>query len=115
MEYSGETSKKVINQILSEGNFGGKAEKYGERLFNHPNASNRVTSLIKVLGSACREHWPLCEKCAILMPVAPFVLLSRYLMQRRRGERPKLNLKKKYHQASYDQKLYKELKPFVVK
>ncbi len=114
MQYPGETAAKVIEQILNEGNFGKKAEKYGERLFNDPNSSNRISSFVKVLGSACREHWPPCEKHAALMPVAPFVLLGRYLVQRQKGERPKLDLKKKYQQAGYDQKLYKELKPFVV-
>ncbi|MCC8029927.1 MAG: nucleotidyltransferase family protein [Lachnospiraceae bacterium] len=113
-QYDAETAAKVIEQILKEGNFGTKAEKYGERLFNDPSSSNRVASFIRVSGNACREHWPPCEKHAVLMPAAPFVLLSRYLVQRRRGERPKLNLKKKYRQAGYDQKLYKELKPFVV-
>ncbi|MCD7844643.1 MAG: nucleotidyltransferase family protein [Oscillospiraceae bacterium] len=113
MQYNNETAERVIEQILKEGNFGKKADRYGERLFNDPNSSNRVTSLFKVLGNACREHWPPCEKHAILMPVAPFVLLGRYMIQRRRGERPKLSLKKKYQQAGYDQKLYKELKPFI--
>lgn len=114
MQYNDETAAKVIEQILKEGNFGKKADRYGERLFNDPNSSNRVTSFIKVLGNACREHWPPCDKHAIMMPVAPFVLLGRYMIQRQRGERPKLDLKKKYQQAGYDQKLYKELKPFVV-
>ncbi|MCD8105509.1 MAG: hypothetical protein LUF35_11055 [Lachnospiraceae bacterium] len=113
MRYDSETAQKVIDQILKEGNFGRKVEKYGERLFNDPYSSNRVTSFIKVLGSACREHWPPCEKHAVLMPAVPFVLLGRYLIQRQRGERPRLNLKKKYQQAGHDQKLYKELKPFV--
>jgi len=113
-QYEEEMAEKVIEQILKEGNFGAKAEKYGERLFSDPNSSNRIASFVKVLGDACREHWPPCEKHAILMPVAPFVLLERYMIQRRKGERPKLNLKKKYQQAAYDQKLYKELKPFEV-
>jgi len=113
MQYDGETAAKVMAQILKEGNFGKKADRYGERLFNDPNSSNRVTSFFKVLGNACREHWPPCEKHAILMPAAPFVLLGRYMVQRQRGERPKLNLIKKYNQAGTDQKLYKELKPFV--
>ncbi|MCD8049614.1 MAG: nucleotidyltransferase family protein [Clostridia bacterium] len=113
MQRDDETAAKVMEQILKEGNFGKKVDRYGERLFNDPNSSNRFTSFIKVLGNACREHWPLCEKYAVLMPAAPFVLLGRYMIQRRKGERPKLNLKKKYQQAGHDQKLYKKLKPFV--
>ncbi|MCD7957299.1 MAG: nucleotidyltransferase family protein [Lachnospiraceae bacterium] len=115
LEYNEDTAAKVIEQILIEGNFGGMADKYGERLFNDANSSNRVTSFFRVLRSACRQHWPPCEKHPVLIPVALFVLLGRYLQQRRRGERPKLNLKKKYQQAGYDQKLYKALEPFVIK
>ncbi|MCC8168252.1 MAG: nucleotidyltransferase family protein [Clostridiales bacterium] len=114
MQYDGETARRVMEQILREGNFGRKAEKYAERLFSNPNSSNRITSFIRVMCNVCREHWPPCDRHIVLMPIAPFVLLRRYLVQRSRGERPKLNLKKKYRQAEYDQKLYKELKPFMV-
>ncbi len=113
MEYDKGIAEKVIAQILKEGNFGSKAEKYGERLFNDPNSSNRISSFINVLRNTCRSHWPVCNKHKVLMPVAPFVLLGKYIVQRQRGERPKLDLRKKYQQAGYDQKLYKELKPFV--
>ncbi len=113
MQYGGETASKVMAQILKEGNFGRKSDRFAERLFIDPNSSNRVTSFFKVLKSVCIKNWPLCEKHAILMPVASFMLLGRYMIRRHRGERPKLDLKKKYQKAGYDQKLYKELKPFV--
>ncbi|MCD7762580.1 MAG: nucleotidyltransferase family protein [Lachnospiraceae bacterium] len=114
MQYEKDTAAKVIGQILKDGNFGQKTDKYGERLFTDPHSSNRMTSLVRVLGSACREHWPPCREHAALMPVAPFVLLGRYIVQRRRGERHKLDLIRKYRQAGPEQRLYKELKPFVV-
>lgn len=111
--YDDQTTRLVIEQILSEGNFGVKADKYGERLFSNPNAKNRFTSFFKVLISACREHYPACERYPVLIPAAPFVLLGRYLLQRGRGERPKLNLLQKYRRSGADRELYKSLKPFV--
>lgn len=116
MQYDEEMAAKVIGQILRDGNFGqkAKADKYGVWLFTDPNSSNRIASLIKTLGSTCRGSWPPCSEHAILMPVAPFVVLGKYLMRRHRGERPKLDLIKKYRQAGPEQKLYKELKLFVV-
>ncbi len=113
MEYDSTTAGQVMEQILKEGNFGRKADRYGERLFANPSSSNRVTSFFKVLFSACREHWRPCDELPILLPIGPFVLLGRYLYQRRHGERPKLNLRKKYQQAGNDQKLYQSLRPFV--
>ncbi|MCD8118528.1 MAG: nucleotidyltransferase family protein [Lachnospiraceae bacterium] len=113
MAYDGETAEKVIEQVLREGNFGQKVDRYGERLFADPHSSNRVTSFVRVLSDACREHWPACDRHRILMPVAPFVLLGRYCVQRKRGERPRLRLIQKYRQGGRDQKLYKELKPFI--
>ncbi len=114
MQYNKDTAAKVTQQILKDGNFGQKGDKYAERLFTDPNSSNRISSLIKVLGKACRESWQPCREHPVLMPAAPFVILGRYLIRRRRGERPKLDLVRKYRQAGPEQKLYKELKPFVV-
>ncbi|MCD8119227.1 MAG: nucleotidyltransferase family protein [Lachnospiraceae bacterium] len=113
MAYDGQIAEKVIEQVLREGNFGKKVDRYGERLFADPYSSNRVISFIRVLNDACREHWPICDRHQILMPVAPFVLLGRYCVQRKKGERPRLRLIQKYRQGGRDQKLYKELKPFI--
>lgn len=113
MEYDAELSRKVAEQILREGNFGQKAEKYGERLFSNPNAPNRIVSLFRVMNDACQEYWPVCGKYPPLRLAAPFLLLGRYLRLRAKGQRPKVNLVKLYRQSGADQKLYQELRPFV--
>lgn len=113
MEYDAETANKVIEQILKEGNFGIKSDKYAERLFSNPGSANRLASFFTVLFSASRSNWPVCKQHPVLLPVAPFVLFGRYLMQRGKGERPKLNLIQKYRQAGMDQKLYQSLRPFM--
>ncbi len=113
MEYDAELARKVAEQILREGNFGQKAEKYGERLFSNPNAPNRIVSLFRVMADACQEYWPVCGKYPPLRLAAPFLLLGRYLRLRAKGQRPKVNLVKLYRQSGADQKLYQELRPFV--
>ncbi|MCD8398772.1 MAG: nucleotidyltransferase family protein, partial [Lachnospiraceae bacterium] len=113
MQYDVSLAEDVIEKMLKEGNCGHKADKYGERLFSNPNASNRISSFFHIVASTSRQRWPVCNKYPILMPIAPFVLLGRYLKQYKNGERPKLNLKMKFDQAGANQKLYRELKPFI--
>lgn len=113
MEYDGGLAREVMEQLLREGNFGRKTDKYGERLFSNPGASNRVTSFFKVLLSVCRTHWPVCERHPLLLPIAPFAVLGQYLANRRQGKRPKLNLLQKYRQSGADRELYKQLRPFI--
>lgn len=102
----------LMEDLFRCGNFGKKQNRYGQRLFTDVNSSNRLLSFWRVGLSACRQHWPACEKHPILLPIAPFVLLARYAKQRSSGQRPKLQLLKVYQYAGPRQKLYQELAPF---
>lgn len=115
MEYDKDLSEEIIEQILTNGNFGRKENYYGQRLFTDCSSSNRLTSMFKVLKKTCKDHWPPCQKYPILMPIAPFVLLARYFKMRKNKQRPNFNLIKIYKKAGPKQKLYKSLKPFEIK
>lgn len=84
------------------------------RFFTNPNASNRLSSLIKTFFERSREQWPICEKYPILLPVAPLVAIGKYLKRRKEGKRDAIKPLELYKKAGARQKLYKELKPFVV-
>ena len=101
-----------MEDLFRCGNFGKKQNRYGQRLFTDVNSPNRLLSFWRVGLSACRHHWSVCEKHPILPPIAPFVLLARYIKQRSSGQRPKLHLLKVYQYAGPRQKLYQELAPF---
>ena len=104
--------KELIEDLFRCGNFGKKENRYGQRLFTDIGSSNRLLSFWNVSLSACRQHWPICERYPVLLPIAPFVLLARYAKQRCSGQRPKLQLFKVYQYAGPRQKLYRELAPF---
>lgn len=105
----------LLSDMLRTGNFGIKENRYGQRLFTDANSSNRLTSFWKVGVQACKDHWPICEKYPILLPVAPIYLLRRYDRQRKEGLRPPLKLRAVYQGAQERQKLYASLKPFAAK
>ena len=104
--------EELMEDLFRCGNFGKKQNRYGQRLFTDVNSPNRLLSFWRVGLSACRQHWSVCEKHPILLPIAPFVLLARYIKQRSSGQRPKLQLLKVYQYAGPRQKLYQELAPF---
>ena len=106
-------SDALLEDILQSGNFGHKENRYGQRLFTDVGSKNRLTSFFRTGLCVCREHWAPCRKCPILLPVAPFVLLTRYARQRRRGERPALRPVSVFQSADKRQRLYKELRPFI--
>ncbi len=108
-------AKDVIEHILESGNFGQKSgNNYGQRLFVDAHSKNRISSFFKVLGSTCKTHWPPCAKHPILLPIAPFVVYCKYLKMRSQGKRKKLKVGSLYKKAGTRQKLYKELKPFII-
>ena len=108
-----ELSDKVMEHIIRSGNFGVKDKAYGERFFGDAHSKGRSSSAFKVVGSACRTHWPVCARHPILMPVAPFVVYARYLKLRREGKRDKFRPVQLYQRAGSRQQLYRDLKPFV--
>ena len=108
-----ELSDKVMEHIIRSGNFGVKDKAYGERFFVDAHSKGRISSAFKVVGSACRTHWPVCARHPILMPVAPFVVYARYLKLRREGKRDKFRPVQLYQRAGSRQQLYRDLKPFV--
>ncbi len=109
-----ELTDEVMEQIMETGNFGRKAgNQYGQRLFVDASSKNRITSFFKVLGAACRSHWPVCETHPVLMSVAPFVVFGRYVKMRVQGKRSRLRVMSLYKRAGTRQKLYRELRPFV--
>ncbi|MCD8048524.1 MAG: nucleotidyltransferase family protein [Clostridia bacterium] len=116
MEADKGLAEETMEQILAEGNFGRKSndENYGILYFTNVNASNRATSFLKVLASHCKIHWPLCGKYPILLLVAPFVAYAKYLKLRKEGKRAEIKPMSLYRKAGAKQRLYKELKPFVV-
>ena len=109
-----ELSDKVMEHIVKSGNFGVKDTAYGERFFVDAHSKGRIASAFKVVGSACRTHWPVCARHPILMPIAPFVVYARYLKLRRAGKRDKFRPVQLYQRAGSKQQLYRDLKPFVV-
>ncbi len=108
-----ELSDQVLEHIVNSGNFGIKDKAYGERFFVDAHSKGRISSAFKLVGSACRTHWPVCARHPILMPVAPFVVYSRYLKLRRQGKRDKFRPVNLYKRAGTKQQLYRDLKPFV--
>lgn len=106
-------AQQLLADMLRTGNFGRKENRYGQRLFTDANSGNRLTSFLKVGTQACRDHWPVCEKYPILLPVAPIYLLARYHQQRKEGKRPPFRPHEVYKSAKSRQALYAELKPFV--
>ncbi len=92
LDYDKELASKIMERIMESGNFGRKEEAYGQRYFTDVKSTNRITSFIHVLISACKYHWPICEKCLILMPIAPFVIYGKYLKMYKAGERPKIEV-----------------------
>ena len=113
MDADGGLARRLLSDMLRTGNFGSKENRYGQRLFTDANSGNRLTSFIKVGTQACKDHWPVCEKYPILLPVAPVYLLTRYARQRKAGERPAFRPHAVYKSAKDRQALYAELKPFV--
>ncbi len=108
-------STEIMERIISEGNFGRKEKKgYGQVLFTNAYSPNRISSFFKVLGATCRKHWKPCDKHPILMPIAPFVVYCKYLKLRAQGKRAKLYPVSLYKEAGTKQRLYRELKPFVL-
>ncbi len=114
MEYDRELAGEVMEAIVENGNFGRKDgdDAYGKRLFSDYESSNRLASLFRMLGKACRHHWPPCARHRIFMPVAPFVVGVKYLKMRMRGEHSAIHPVKLYRKAGPRQKLYQSLKPF---
>ena len=104
---------ELMADILRTGNFGRKENRYGQRLFTDANSGSRFTSFIKVGTQACKDHWPICEKYPILLPVAPIYLLNRYRKQRKEGKRPAFRPHEVYKTAKDCQILYASLQPFV--
>ncbi|MCC8150210.1 MAG: nucleotidyltransferase family protein [Lachnospiraceae bacterium] len=113
-DFDKELTDEVVEQILESGNFGSKAGTYGILYFTDVNSSNRLTSFVKTIFDRCKYHWPVCAKHPILMPVAPFVAYAKYLKLRKEGKRAEIKPFSLYRKAGAKQKLYKELKPFVV-
>ena len=113
MEIDTNLASSLMTDILRSGNFGHKENRYGQRLFTDFEAKNRIFSLFSTGFKVCREQWEPCRKCPVLLPIAPFVLVFRYKMQRKRGERPPLKPFAVYQSAGDRQKLYKALKPFL--
>ena len=113
MDASAETSRALMEDMLSSGNFGHKENRYGQRLFTNIEAKGRISSFFRTGIAVCREHWPVCERYPLLLPIAPAVLLARYRRQRKDGLRPALRPVIVYQGAAARQKLYKELRPFV--
>ncbi len=103
----------LVEDILLSGNFGHKENRYGQRLFTDVGSGNRVSSFLRTGLRVCREQWDPCRKCALLLPVAPAVLLWRYRKQRKQGLRPALKPVSVYQGAEKRQKLYKQLRPFL--
>lgn len=103
----------LVEDILLSGNFGHKENRYGQRLFTDVGSGNRVSSFLRTGLRVCREQWEPCRKCALLLPVAPAVLLWRYRKQRKQGLRPALKPVSVYQGAEKRQKLYKQLRPFL--
>ncbi len=104
---------EVMEHILACGNFGQKGHAYGERFFIDPHSANRITSFFKMVAIASRQHWPVCQRHPILMPIAPFVIYAKYLRLRRKGEREALQPLKLYKSTGAKQRLYRDIKPFV--
>ncbi len=104
---------EVMEQIFACGNFGRKNSEYGQRYFTDVHSSNRITSFIRVVISASKQHWPICKKYPILVPIAPFVAYGKYLRLRKEGKRSALQPIKLYQSSKAKQQLYRELKPFV--
>lgn len=113
-EFDKGLSDEVMEQILESGNFGRKAGTYGILYFTDVNSSNRLTSFIRNVFKRCTYHWPICKKYPFLLPIAPFVAYGKYLKLWKEGKRAKLKPISLYRKAGAKQKLYKELKPFVV-
>ena len=106
-------SECLLNDILRTGNFGRKENRYGQRLFTDANSGNRLISFIRVGTQACQDHWPVCKKYPILLPIAPFVLLNRYHKHRKEGKRQVFKPYSLYKGAKERQMLYAKLRPFV--
>lgn len=104
---------QLLADILRTGNFGRKENRYGQRLFTDANSGNRLTSFVRVGTQACRNHWPVCEKYPVLLPLAPFVLLNRYRKHRKNGTRQVFKPYSLYKSAKDRQALYSELQPFI--
>lgn len=113
LDADGELAKALLADMLRTGNFGSKENRFGQRLFTDANSGNRLTSFIKVGTQACRDHWPVCEKYPILLPVAPIYLLNRYRKQRKEGKRPAFRPHEVYRGAKNRRELYASLRPFV--
>ena len=113
MEIDTDLALSLMEDILRSGNFGHKENRYGQRLFTDFDSKNRISSLFHTGIRVCREQWEPCSKCPVLLPIAPFILVFRYKMQRKRGERPALKPLTVYQGAGKRQKLYKALKPFL--
>jgi len=105
---------EVMDQILESGNFGRKADTYGILYFTDVNSSNRLASFMKTVFDRSKYHWPMRVKYPILMPIAPFVAYGKYLKLRKEGKRAEIKPVSLYKKAGEKQKLYKELKPFMV-
>ncbi len=114
MDFDRGLAEEVAEAILATGNFGCKEANtlYGQRFLVDPASSGRVSSFFKLLGSACRYHWPVCSRHKLLMPIAPFVVWIKYLKMRIKGERPAIHPVRLYRSAGPRQKLYQSLKPF---
>lgn len=106
-------AQRLLADILRTGNFGRKENRYGQRLFTDANSGSRFASFIKVGTQTCRDHWPVCDRYPILLPVAPVVLLNRYRKHRKEGRRPAFRPQEVYKSARDRQSLYAELKPFL--
>jgi len=113
-DFDKELADEVMDQILASGNFGKKAGTYGILYFTDVNSSNRLTSFVRTVFDRCKYHWPVCKKYPVLMPIAPFVAYAKYLKLRKEGKRAEIKPVSLYRKAGAKQKLYKELKPFVV-
>ncbi len=112
LEYDKTVCEEVIETIIGSGNFGNKEQNYGQRYFVNIDAKNRISSFFKVLKTACYHHFPQSERHKILLIIAPFVIFTKYLILRLKGERDAIKPIELYKQAGPKQKLYKSLKPF---
>lgn len=110
-----ELLENIINHIMHCGNFGIKDKAYGEHFFVDAHSKSRISSFFKVMNSACKKHWPICDKYSILRPIAPFVVYGRYIILRLKGERDRFEPIKLYKRSASKHELYKEIMPFIAK
>ena len=110
----------IVADIFDGGNFGCKDEQRINQAKLMTNSGKGTVDdtpllrqLIRTMNEKSRTGFPVCRKCALLLPVGWLVVGVRHLFRIALGKRPKIKINKMISGANDRKEIYKQFKLFT--